>query len=167
MKIQVFREIFTENSTIGRLEIDGRAYCFTLEDKVRSDDETHVDGATAIPAGIYQVQLRKDGSFYSILKSRLKGIGQERGTLHIYNIDGVVYPKWYDKPGVQADDFVLIHPGNVPADTRGCLLVGLSHGIDSLSGGSSTPAYVVLYPVVADAIERGEAVTIEFINARG
>jgi hypothetical protein len=48
MQLKVVRRIFTGNSTIGQLSLDGRFECFTLEDVVRPQK---VFGETAIAAG--------------------------------------------------------------------------------------------------------------------
>lgn len=162
MKIKVVRDIFTNNTTTSKIYIDDVFVCFGLEDKVRSDNETKIHGETAVPYGVYQVQLRKEGTIYENLCSRNLGIRQERGTLHIYNITGVVYPKWYNDYGIQRDAYVLIHIGNTKDDTLGCLLTGGKRGTDCLIGGTSTNAYCNLYVKVADALEKGETVTIEY-----
>ena len=58
MKLLLTRRWFTEQSTIGTLDVDGAFVCQTLEDRVRRDDPItvadegqKVPGATAIPAG--------------------------------------------------------------------------------------------------------------------
>ena len=151
MKIKVLRDIFTDKSTTGHLHIDGAWQCYTLEDKIRLDG-SKVYGETAIPAGTYKITLRKEGTMYERLKNSMSeyGIGQERGTLWIRDIPGFEY--------------VLIHPGNTPADTLGCLLVGLDRGKDCLTSGTSTGAYLKIYPQIADVLEKGGDVTIEYIN---
>ena len=162
MKIKVCRDTFTDNTTISKIYIDDTFVCFGLEDKVREDNETKVYGATAVPYGMYQVQFRKEGTIYESLCKRDLGINQERGTLHIYNIDGVSYPKWYNKEGIQFDAWVLIHTGNTKNDTLGCLLTGDKVGTDCIISGTSTTAYCKLYKIVADALDKGETVTIEY-----
>ena len=64
MKLLLTRLRFTEQSTIGTLDVDGAFVCHTLEDRVRRDDPItvadegqKVPGATAIPAGRYRVVL--------------------------------------------------------------------------------------------------------------
>jgi hypothetical protein len=166
MKLLVKRNIHTEDSTIGDFFINGTQMCITLEDKDRALDPNKVYGNTAVPYGIYQVQFRKEGTMYQNLCSRFKDIGQDRGTLHISNIEGNTYPLWYNKPGISFDAWVLIHCGNIPSDTLGCLLVGMikepQGSIDKIS--QSEIAYKKIYPIIADALELGESVTIEYIN---
>lgn len=94
------REIFTQNSTIGRLFIGDQFECFVLEDRVRPAKIKH---ETAIPAGKYQVVLAFSNRFQKVLP-RL---------LNVPNYDGI-----------------LIHPGNTAADTSGCLLPGRTRNVD-------------------------------------
>jgi hypothetical protein len=102
MQLKLVRQIFTQNSTIGRLFIDGEFECHTLEDMVRPEK---IYGETAIPAGSYQVVISMSARF----KTRL--------------------PLLVDVPGYTG---VRIHPGNTQADTLGCILVGQSRGTDSI-----------------------------------
>jgi len=61
MKIEVIRHTFTERSTIGSLYLNGKFECYTLEDVVRVGEK--VPGATAIPEGIYPVQITFSNRF--------------------------------------------------------------------------------------------------------
>lgn len=146
MKIRVDREIYRENCTIGKLYIDDVFQCFTLEDTVRVGAKLY--GKTAIPAGTYPMELRTEGTTHYRYEKQFPGI--HKGTLHILDIPGYQY--------------VLIHIGNTPADTLGCILVGLDY-----SGGDrierSTAAYLKIYPVIAKALDAGENVEIEVVNA--
>ena len=102
MQLKLVRQVFTQNSTIGQLFIDGQFECHTLEDMVRPEK---IYGETAIPAGSYQVVISMSERF----KTRL--------------------PLLVDVPGYTG---VRIHPGNTKADTLGCILVGQSRGTDSI-----------------------------------
>ena len=157
MVITVKRKISTAEETIGELSIDGTLMCYTLEDQVRIDDPNtpqdegkKVYGETAIPYGEYKITLRKEGTIYEDYKKRFADIRNERGTLWIRNIPGFEY--------------VLIHVGNYCKDTLGCLLVG-SRIVSEVEIAESTKAYKRIYPVIADALEKGEEVTIEYIRA--
>lgn len=149
MKITVKRTEHA-NSTTGELYIDGVKQCVTLEDKCRKDSETKVYGETAIPYGKYKVTLRTEGTIFEDYKTRFKDIRNERGTLWIRNIPGFEY--------------VLIHVGNYCRDTLGCLLVG-SRVVSDVEIAESTVAYKRIYPIIADALEKGEEVTIEYVRA--
>ena len=147
MHIQVKYLLETPNSTLSALVIEGAFFCFTLEDGYR---KTKVPGETRIPEGVYTVKARKEGKFYTRLKQRLK---------HSF------VPWLINVPGFE---YILIHPGNFTADTRGCLLVGDMVGRD-LNGDfflkNSTPAYERLYRVIEGAFSRGETVEVEVLRA--
>lgn len=108
LKITVERKYKKADYTIGILYINGKRICETLEDRVRDlSKESKVPGMTAIPAGIYKVDM-------STISPRFK----DRSWAKLFS--GIV-PRLQDVPQF---DGVLIHPGNTAADTSGCLLVG-------------------------------------------
>lgn len=142
MLIEVRRDVYTDRSTIGKLYIDGVYTCVTLEDAVRAQK---IYGETAIPAGTYPVVFRREGTTHHSYKTRFRAI--HNGMLHIQNIPGFEY--------------VLIHCGNTPADTFGCILVGSGRAVsdpDRITG--SEIAYRKMYPIVSAALERGDDVKI-------
>jgi len=152
MKLTAFREIFREETTIGHFLINGDFQCFTLEDKVRGDDEPRIPGKTAIPEGTYNVTLRTEGTTHEAYLKRF-GSDFHKGTLWIR--------------GVWGDADILIHIGDFPEDTRGCLLIGdvyTPEAPDRIS--QSEAAYRRIYPIILDVLLRGEAVTIEVVNDR-
>ena len=65
-------------------------------------------------------------------------------------------------------EYILIHCGNTDEQTPGCLLLGDSqqNNIITKDGfiGSSTQAYKRVYPIIAEELDRGNSVTIEYIN---
>lgn len=106
MKLVLKRNIFTDDSTIGELFIDGRLECFILEDTDRhltsdmSLDEikaTKVFGNTCIPYGEYRIHNTFSNRFQKILPLL---------------------------EGVKGFEGIRIHPGNTKEDTNGCLLPG-------------------------------------------
>lgn len=104
MKLQLIRNRSSNQSTIGRLLIDGEFQCWTLEDVVRP---AKIAGKTAIPAGTYKVIITESNRF----KRRL--------------------PLLVDVPEFAG---IRIHPGNCAADTEGCILVGTSVSQDWIGG---------------------------------
>ena len=65
-----------------------------------------------------------------------------------------------------ARDHVLIHKGNYPHNSWACLLPNISVGRNEqgeLQGYRSQDAYVKIYPVIADAIEKGDTY-LEVVN---
>ena len=102
--------------TIGHLYIDGKYFCDTLEDTDRglrqeaayaTNKRLKVHGETAIPTGRYQVTL-------GVQSPRFK---QKAA----YQFCNGYLPRLLNVP---CFDGVLIHIGNYPKDTEGCILVG-------------------------------------------
>lgn len=144
MHLKVARLADNTDASIGLLAVNGSFQCFTVEDEKRA---VKVKKETRIPEGIYEVVFRTEGSHHE--KYKLKYGANHYGMLHIINV-----------PNFQ---FILIHIGNTDEDTEGCLLVGESlHSNFTVSG--STIAYEKLYKLVADALNKKEKVTIEFID---
>jgi len=109
MNLLLKRNTFTDNSTIGDLFIDDVFFCHTLEDVVR---KVKIKGQTAIPAGTYEVIINMSNRF-KVLMPLL---------LNVYNFTGV-----------------RIHFGNKALDSSGCVLVGMTKGVDFI--GNSKVAY--------------------------
>jgi hypothetical protein len=101
MKLELKRKWFTDKSTIGELYVNGVFECFVLEDRVR---EVKIQNETAIPAGHYAIDMATKSPKF-----------------------GRVLPRLVSVPGYTG---VLIHPGNNPADTAGCLLPGMIRETD-------------------------------------
>lgn len=100
MQLKLIRQEFTDKSTIGRLEIDGEFFCWTLEDKVRPEK---IAGQTAIPAGKYEIDINWSERFKRYLPI----------ILNVPHFTGI-----------------RIHSGNTAADTAGCILVGRTKETD-------------------------------------
>lgn len=116
--------------TIGQLDINGSFECWTLEDPVR-DDGIKIFGETAIPPGTYAVDITHSPRFNRELPILL-------------NTQGFV--------GVR------IHPGNTPADTAGCILVGQQRFQKSI--GHSQLAFLVLFAKMRVAKIKKESMTL-------
>ena len=105
-----------------------------------------------MPAGTYQIKLRTEGGFHGRYTKRFAG--RHKGMLHVINVPNF---KW-----------ILIHTGNTDEHTAGCLLVGDSqeNNVIIKDGfiGKSTNAYKRIYPPIAKALEKGEEVTIQYID---
>lgn len=98
MRLELKRIAKREGYTIGRLSVDGRYLCDTLEDRVRDlARERKIPGETAIPEGTYKVVVNISPKFRRMLP-RL---------LNVPHFEGI-----------------LIHRGNTAGDTAGCILVG-------------------------------------------
>ena len=102
MKLKLIRETFTDESTIGKLFINDKYHCFTLEDKVR---EAKIQNVTAIPKGNYEVVLSFSNRFQQVMPL----------LLNVPNYEGV-----------------RIHWGNYSKDTDGCVLLGSTKTINMI-----------------------------------
>jgi len=153
MKLKVLRFSSQEDSTSGLLFHDSPGglefLCYTLEDEYRV---LKIRGETRIPAGTYKVILRNVGRIHERYAKRFPDI--HRGTLHVIDVPNF---KW-----------ILIHCGNNDDHTAGCLLLGDSQENNQIIKdgfiGKSRNAYKRVYQPIAKAIEKGEEVTIEYID---
>lgn len=140
MLLEIRREPSASGCTHGSLSIDGEFQCFTLEDVIREIPEEavqrwKVDGETAIPSGTYRVIVTKSVRFRKLL------------------------PLLVNVPGF---DGVRIHPGNVAADTEGCILVGAQRTDSGVL--DSRIAFQALFAKIRGAIARRESVQIRITN---
>lgn len=121
--------------------------CYTLEDEFR---EKKIKHETRIPKGVYKIALRKVGGFHQRYSKRFKDI--HKGMLELIDVPDFKY--------------ILIHCGNNDEHTSGCILVGKTQEYGKKNGwvGKSTQAYFDIYPMIAQALEDGEDVTIEVID---
>lgn len=107
-KIEVFRESFTENTTIGKMFIDNVFICYTLEDAPR-DYGIKIKGKTAIPRGIYKVKLSMSSRFKRVMPM----VYTEKNEYELIN-------KGISFKGIR------IHGGNTHKNTEGCILVAFN-----------------------------------------
>lgn len=153
MMLELVRYSFGSASTLGLLfdATAGRKWlCYTLEDKVR---ETKIPEQTAIPAGEYEITLRREGGFHNRYSKAFGDI--HRGMLWLRDVPGF--------------EFILIHCGNTIRDTAGCILVGDGAAQNVTQEGSLTSsqnAYRRIYPPIAKAIEARERVVVRIVETR-
>ena len=146
MKLELKRIFRGPKYTIGKLQVDNQYVCDTLEDTDRGLKQTDslssiqkkkVYGQTAIPTGTYGITLNvispkfKDRSWAKFCNGKL--------------------PRLLNVPGY---DGVLIHVGNKPEDTLGCILVGYNKIKGQLI--NSTEAFKKLYSV----LDKSSTITI-------
>jgi len=148
MKLQLIRTQFGKDAVNGMLFVDGVFECYTLEDEYR---DIKIAGETCIPEGTYPIEYRNEGGFFNRYTKKFPTIHKGRGMLEIKQIPNF---KW-----------VLFHLGNTDENTAGCVLVGSTQQDLDVSKdgfiGNSKLAYTNFYPKVADALDRGEKVTLE------
>lgn len=131
MNLKLVRKTFTDESTVGALSVNGKHECFTLEDKVRA---VKIKGATAIPAGIYEVTITFSDRFQRPLPL----------LLNVPNFSGI-----------------RIHSGNTADDTEGCILVGTTQSKNFI--GNSRVAFKALCGKIEKAL-RKEKIFMEVIG---
>lgn len=144
MTIELHRIARRATYTVGRLSVEGRYFCDTLEDKDRDanrngvfdNGEQKVYARTAIPNGTYAVTLEHSPKFSP-------------------RYGGRKVPRLHDVPHFEG---ILIHTGNTADDSAGCILVGRNSAPGRLTG--SLAAFNGLLPLLEQAAARGEAVTI-------
>ena len=155
MNCKVLRFADNGNATMSVFQIDGVSYCFGIEDEERKDK---IKGETRIPEGTYFIALRAEGGYHGRELERY-GSDYHKGMLCIHNAEGwkVVAPN-------MEFTYILIHPGNTEAETNGCYLPNTTASFDTFTGGASRKAYEKIYPILRDACESGEEVTIEYID---
>lgn len=139
MKLTLNRIALRQTYTIGKLYIDGKYFCDTLEDTVRDTNksgkfdngEKKVKGKTAIPYGTYEIKWTYSPRF-------------KKYTPQLMNV-----------PSFEG---IRIHSGNSSGHTEGCLLLGENKKVGMVLNSRATIAK--FYPIIKDACAKGE-VTIE------
>ncbi|MDR2651438.1 MAG: DUF5675 family protein [Prevotellaceae bacterium] len=151
MELTLKRIAKKEKYTIGRLYIDGKYFCDTLEDTDRGLNQDmqlehikkiKIAGETAIPAGVYEVDMNTVSPKY---KDRAQ-----------YKFCGGKLPRLVNVKGYTG---ILIHIGNYPKDTDGCILIGKN----SVAGAvmDSTKTFNEFYPILRASADKGEKIIIK------
>lgn len=114
MKLKLVREFFTPTETMGSLLIDGRFFCYTLEDVDRGLTQSmalvdiqkkKVKAETAIPYGKYKVELTYSNRFRKIMPLVV---------------------------GVKGFEGIRFHGGNTHLDSEGCILVAKQRNLNKV-----------------------------------
>lgn len=130
MEILVRRIAKRPTYTIGRMYIDGKYVCDTLEDTDRGLKQSmsleeikkkKIYGKTAIPTGTYKVTM-------DVVSPKFKN----RTWAKPY---GGKIPRLLDVPGYEG---VLIHPGNAANETYGCILPGINSVVGKVMNSQAT-----------------------------
>lgn len=150
LEILLERKWKKSDYTIGRLFVDNEFFCNTLEDTDRglTSDMTaeqikkiKIHSKTAIPTGRYKITLKqqsqrfKDKKQYAFCKGYL--------------------PRLVSVKGYSG---VLIHIGNWPKDTDGCILVGENKVKGAVC--NSTMWFQRLYKILEEADKAGREIWI-------
>lgn len=150
MKIILKRIAKKDAYTIGNLFVNGEFVCNTLEDKDRgltsqmSLEEIKakkVYGETAIPTGVYKLNMNTVSPKF---KDRSWAIPYKGILPRLENVKGF--------------EGVLIHVGNKPQDTLGCILVGENRIKGQVV--NSTACFHALMTVLLKAKNAGEGIEL-------
>nr|DAV22890.1 MAG TPA: Protein of unknown function (DUF2778) [Caudoviricetes sp.] len=146
MQILIQRHALKAGYTIGRMEINGRYFCDTLEDTDRglresmTEDEIaalKVKGATAIPTGTYRIDMQTRSPRFGRVLPRLVSVKGYAG--------------------------VLIHSGNTAADTEGCILVGENRERGKVLNSRATLEHLLVF--LREAQAEGEEIELTITRA--
>lgn len=145
MKLLLTRDKHTRSATLGTLVVQGptagagrwlQPVYHTLEDIVRPAG-VKLPGATAIPAGEYQISLTFSPRFKQSMPLLL---------------------------GVPGFEGVRIHWGNLAKDTEGCILVGEARDVTHEAITRSRAAYAAVFAGLSLAAKHGERNSITIVE---
>lgn len=132
-------------TTVGLLYIDKKFYCYTLED---THHDVKVPGETRIPAGNYQLGLRKE----------LTPLTEKYRTR---------YPEWFtyhlELQNVPKFNSIYIHSGGDHNDTEGCILVSDSLSISDTKTflTNSRNTFKTLYKFLSTHLDNNKKILIK------
>ena len=136
----------------GELYLNGKIMELEVLRVSSQEDSTSGILFNVIPEGTYEIKFRTVGGFHAKYTKRYGDM--HKGMLHVIDVPNFKY--------------ILIHTGNTDDHTSGCLIVGESQTSNRVKKdgfiGSSTKAYKDFYPMVSEVLEKGEGVTITYIN---
>ena len=142
MKLTLVRQPSRDEFTPGELLIDGKHFCWTLEDTVREIKDSppvewKIYGKTAIPEGTYKITLNWSGRF-------------RRMMTEIQNVPGFA--------GIR------IHNGPTEKSTDGCVLVHYQRAKDERLLDYGRQAMLDIEKLVLEALTSKQTVSIEIRN---
>lgn len=132
MKMTLTRTSKQEGFTTGILCVGNEIVAHTLEPQYRDlRKEKKVPGQTAVPEGTYHIELLFSAHFKRLM------------------------PYLANVPGFTG---IMVHCGNRPSDSRGCILVGERAMPDRLANSRHT--FDVLYGQIESAKKRNEEIIL-------
>lgn len=153
MKLELRRIARKPTYTIGRLYIDGKYFCDTVEDKDRDlnrngvfdNGEVKVYAQTAIPNGSYKVTMKVQSPRFS-----------QRREYDWWKPNGRpgMLPRLLDVPRFEG---ILIHAGSSARSSAGCVIVGRNTVVGGVTDSMATCKR--LYPLLREAeMKKGEEI---------
>lgn len=154
MEITLKRIARRPTYTIGKLSIDGKYFCDTIEDRDRDvnrngrfdNGEVKIPSQTAIPNGRYRVTMRVQSPKFS-----------HRAEYNWWRVNGRYgyLPRLLDVPHFEG---ILIHAGSTARSSAGCIIVGRNTVVGGVTDSMATCKK--LYPILKAAADRGEEIWI-------
>lgn len=144
MQLAVNRKWLTDTASVGRIIVNGVDSYFSME-RAASDP-------ARIPAGLYTISLHTPNA--PILVATLKNLVAKYESME----EITQYPQ-LNSPAIAKRDPILFHPGNVPLNSDGCILVGNGVLADYSAIIESDLACSTLIPLIVAAVKSGEQVT--------
>lgn len=127
MHIEIYRNYFRPNYTIGKLFIDDEYFCDTLE-------PSYLGEYPCIPTGTYTLSLDViSPKYHNRFPYRTLCKGRVPRLLSVPHREGI-----------------LIHIGNFPTDTKGCILIGYNTKVGSVL--KSTNTFIAFYKKIKSSI---------------
>ncbi len=144
MKFTVSGQIFTPNSVVSELSIDGKHECYILEPTWRGNDNAnHVEFKTAISETAYKIIVDWSPRFNRMMP-------------HIMALSDYQFgPIMFNAAGVR------LHWGNFPKDSEACLLCGTTEGADFV--GHSVDEFTPLFNKIMQQLNTG-SIDLEVIR---
>lgn len=154
----MIRDDFDSVDTVSRVGVPGlnRTFHF-LEDTVRENGEK-VRGETAIPAGMYELVLRKEDSPMLQRWLRKDWVKRWGGLKYFIMLKDV--PNF---------SYIYLHAGRDHEDSDGCLLTGMQRGQNSEGVSevyNSRDGMEMIYDHIIPRLEAGERWFIDIKEAR-
>lgn len=152
MKLLLKRIARKSTYTIGKLYVDGKYICDTIEDKDRGLDSSmksseilkkKIKHQTAIPTGTYNLTISIVSPKFSLKEFYKK------------NANGGRVPRLLSVPGF---DGILMHCGVNQNSSSGCIIVGYNTVVGKVT--NSQQAFIKLYAILKTA-KKDEKITIE------
>ena len=160
MNLELLRFSSTKDSTSGILSLikkDGSKefLAYTVEDPYREKKVKHI---TRFADGRYQIKFRAVGGFHSRYLKRY-GAEYHKGMLELQNVKGYSDEEY---------KYVLIHSGNSANSSSGCIITGDTQTNNQTKEfgwvGASRNNYLRVYPIIRDALLKGDEVWINVID---
>lgn len=164
--LKVNRNVIAPTFTIGQLiGKDGKQICTTLEDPVR---KVKIKGDTCIWEGTYELGTHYPSKFspYFYWSDKKEVLLPKDVYLRLKDKADFRPHEMIHVKNVPEFEYILIHWGNYPKDTEGCLLVGKPSKNMIVS---SKETYLLFYPqyykLIKQAQKEGRKVYIQYINS--